>query len=410
MFSFSRFLLIACALSASVTLNSAQAAVSCTPETINLETQVEVDNFQTDHGPCDHVVGDLHLLSSQAANLDGLSALETIDGDLLITANSKLEDVDGFSALKNIGGRLRISFNEKLLNVDGLAGLTKIEHDLEILDNNSLANLDGFSGIVSIGWNIIVSFNDVLTDVDGLSSLVEVDQIVSFTQNPQLTNVDGLAALVHVGQFFVTNNLALVDCSGIAQIVDSFDDAEPGPGPGVDGVPDVESSVKVEKNASGCKSVEQVLTNAPLAMINAGINDAWYNKETDGQGMLIIVFPVIKQVFLAWFTFDTERPPEDVEAILGDPGQRWLTAQGDYEGNEAELDVYITAGGVFDSEQPTTSSEWDGIIHLKFSTCNAGTVSYYINSIDLEGTVPIERIVWDNGPLCYELGKQMGKS
>jgi hypothetical protein len=49
--------------------------------------------------------------------------------------------------------------------------------------------------------------------------------------------------------------------------------------------------------------------------INSAMSDAWYNPATDGQGFLITVFPGIKLVFLAWFTFDSERPPEDVSAI-----------------------------------------------------------------------------------------------
>ena len=56
--------------------------------------------------------------------------------------------------------------------------------------------------------------------------------------------------------------------------------------------------------------------------INAGLNDAWYDPATAGQGFLIAVFPEISQMFVAWFTFDIERPPQDVTAMLGDPGHR----------------------------------------------------------------------------------------
>ena len=140
--------------------------------------------------------------------------------------------------------------------------------------------------------------------------------------------------------------------------------------------------------------------------MNAGLNDAWLNPETDGQGFFFIVFPEIKQMFMAWFTYDTERPPDDVTAMLGEPGHRWLTAQGEYEDNVAVLDVYMTAGGIFDSPQPETVTEPDGEIMLEFSTCNAGTVTYDITSIDRQGVVPIERITLDNVPLCYLLGKQ----
>ncbi len=86
--------------------------------------------------------------------------------------------------------------------------------------------------------------------------------------------------------------------------------------------------------------------------INAGMNDAWYSPATSGQGFLITVFEDAGLVFLAWFTFDVERPPADVTAILGDPGHRWVTAQGPFSGDTATLNVTVTSGGVFDSPEP----------------------------------------------------------
>jgi hypothetical protein len=43
---------------------------------------------------------------------------------------------------------------------------------------------------------------------------------------------------------------------------------------------------------------------------------------------------------------------------------------------------------------------------LEFSTCNAGTVTYDIPSVDRQGVIPIERIVLDNVPLCYVLNSE----
>ena len=142
-------------------------------------------------------------------------------------------------------------------------------------------------------------------------------------------------------------------------------------------------------------------------VINAGINDAWFNPATVGQGFLIAVFPEIKQLFLAWFTYDVERPPEDVTAILGDPGHRWLTASGPYEGDTANLTVYVTKGGVFDSPEPptTTDQEGDGTITLRFADCENGLLDYHIASLNLSGKIPIERIVLDNVPLCEALSE-----
>ena len=139
--------------------------------------------------------------------------------------------------------------------------------------------------------------------------------------------------------------------------------------------------------------------------INAGLNDAWYDPATAGQGFLIAVFPEISQMFVAWFTFDTERPPEDVTAMLGDPGHRWLTAQGPYNGNTANLTIYVTEGGVFDAAEPPASLDpsGDGSLKLEFADCSEGMVSYEITSLGISGDIPIQRIVPDNVPLCEAL-------
>lgn len=135
-------------------------------------------------------------------------------------------------------------------------------------------------------------------------------------------------------------------------------------------------------------------------LINEGLNDAWFNAATLGQGFFITVFPDIQMMFLAWFTFDTERPPGDIGATLGEPGHRWLTAFGPYAGDTASLDVELTQGGVFDAAVPAVEQGPDGTIEVTFSGCNAGLVSYDISSAGVSGQVPIERIALDNVPFC----------
>jgi hypothetical protein len=148
------------------------------------------------------------------------------------------------------------------------------------------------------------------------------------------------------------------------------------------------------------------LLAGPDFHINAGLNDAWFDPATPGQGFFVTVFPDIGQLFLAWFTYDTERPPEDVQALLGEPGHRWLTAFGSYADNRAVLDIEVTKGGVFDASDPAPSQDLDGTIILEFSNCNAATVSYDIPSVDRQGVIPIERIALDNMPLCESLQTQ----
>lgn len=145
--------------------------------------------------------------------------------------------------------------------------------------------------------------------------------------------------------------------------------------------------------------------NGSAFTINSGVTDAWYNPETAGQGFFIIVWEESRTIFLSWFTFDTVRPPADVAALLGEPGHRWMTAQGSYEGDTANLTVYLTQGGVFDSDQPPASTDLEGYgsMTIEFSGCEAGLLSYQIPSLALVGEIPIERVTLDNVALCEAL-------
>lgn len=144
----------------------------------------------------------------------------------------------------------------------------------------------------------------------------------------------------------------------------------------------------------------------PHFTINAGLNDAWYDPATDGQGFFVVVFPELNKLFISWFTYDVERPPQDVTAILGEPGHRWLTAIGDISGNMAVMDVDIASGGVFDSGQPAPVHQPDGTITIQFSDCTHGEVTYDITSVGLSGVIPVQRIVNDNVALCEALSEQ----
>lgn len=140
--------------------------------------------------------------------------------------------------------------------------------------------------------------------------------------------------------------------------------------------------------------------------INAGLNDAWFQPDTAGQGFLISVFPKEELLFLAWFTFDLERPGDDVEAQMGDPGHRWLTAAGPYNEDRAVLSIDVASGGVFDSPVPVVQHAPDGEMIIEFTSCKSGTVTYDITSVDRQGVIPLERIALDNVPLCEALDER----
>jgi hypothetical protein len=135
-------------------------------------------------------------------------------------------------------------------------------------------------------------------------------------------------------------------------------------------------------------------------VINAGLNDAWFNAATSGQGFFITIFPDIGAIFVAWFTYDTERPPGGTPAFIGEPGHRWVTAFGDYAGNIASLEIELTQGGVFNAGDPTPAQSAYGTIEIEFIDCNNAILTYNFPSLGLMGLIPLTRIALDNVPRC----------
>ena len=243
--------------------------------------------------------------------------------------------------------------------------------------------------------------------MDGLSNVTSLSGGLFIIGNSALGNLDGLSSFASVDGFFnISFNPKLAQCSSVSRLLDQWDDAEPGPGPGIGGFPDIGTEVDIGDNLSGCNSVEEILATGNPSQINPGLNDAWYNPETNGQGFFITVFPDLGYVSLAWFTYDTELPPIGATAKLGDPGHRWLTAVGPIEGNQVLMDIEMTSGGIFDSATEIIRTDppgSDGTILLTFTSCWSGTVEYDIPSINRQGIVPIQRVAGDNIAFCEAL-------
>lgn len=140
-------------------------------------------------------------------------------------------------------------------------------------------------------------------------------------------------------------------------------------------------------------------------VINAGLNDAWFDPETSGQGFFITVYPSTQTIIMSWLTFDTEQPESGATAHLGDPCQRWFTAQGHYEGAVADLVVYSASGGVFNESTFKPVLDEIGSISLEFEHCNHGTITYDLPDISASGEISIQRIALDNVDLCETLAK-----
>jgi len=147
------------------------------------------------------VGGDLQILSNPLlTNLNGLSSLTSVGGGLWVDNNQALSDLDGLSSLTSIGGYLKITSSQNLTSIDGLASLTSLPGDLWISGTSVLPNLDGLRSLTSVGGQVSITANSGLRDVSGLSSIVSVAGVLEVIGNPQLTGcVCGLFALLQDG-------------------------------------------------------------------------------------------------------------------------------------------------------------------------------------------------------------------
>ena len=202
----------------------------------------------------------------------------------------------------------------------------------------------------------------------------------------------------------IGNGMAVADTISQLEVIDASDGSGPYDDlPVIDFVP---PNIVEENLVMTAVSKKDVTPPPEDLVINAGLNDAWYNPNTNGQGFLITVFPDLNLVSMAWFTYDTDLPAEDETANLGSPGHRWLTAIGTIDGDTAVMNIELTSGGLFDTAtelQRTDPPGSDGTITLSFADCNSGLVEYDIPSIDRQGVVPIQRVAGDNIALCEAL-------
>jgi hypothetical protein len=240
-----------------------------------------------------HTVKDIISIARNAllTNIEGLSGLTTAD-EININGNPLLANLDGLRSLRTAKW-FEINLNDALENLDGLSGVREL-NTLSVNENRSLLHLDGLSSLATIHYNLTLGGNDSLDNIDGLSNVTGRINSIGISSNPRLRNIDALSGVIglrygiHIGWndrlenvnglvqlagieeggVSFRNNPMLADCSAVRHLVDSIDDAEPGPGPGNPdtcvsgssaGPPDVATCVWLENNSAGCNSIDEVL-------------------------------------------------------------------------------------------------------------------------------------------------------
>ncbi len=223
---------------------------SCLPQGITFSTQAQIDSFPINYPNCTVIEGHVLIAGSDITNLNGLNALTSIwgnlligryfeysdtcnpvlsslaglgnvtsvGGDLSIDCNYVLTTLVGLESLTSIGGTIQIRSNDSLSSLVGLDNITSMER-LWIESNNSLTSLEGLDNLNSVAAGLIIAYNDGLTSLSGLDSVTTVGWILSIYSNNALTSLAELHKIDSLGGLLnIQHNDALTSLAGLDNI------------------------------------------------------------------------------------------------------------------------------------------------------------------------------------------------
>jgi len=175
-------------------------AQPCLPGGITFTAQSQIDNFTSANPNCTQIGGNVTIQGAGIANLNNLSVIESIAGDLMITSNDVLVNLTGLNNLEWVGGAMRVQNNPSLVNIDGLESLAAVRGDFFYIANNPpLNSVSGLSSLDSVGGIFQIWSLPLLTNLHGLENLKSVEEDFSIFENAALTSLDGLDNLNFVG-------------------------------------------------------------------------------------------------------------------------------------------------------------------------------------------------------------------
>lgn len=127
---------------------------------------------------------------------------------------------------------------------------------------------------------------------------------------------------------------------------------------------------------------------------NRGLTGTWFNGATPGQGWLIDVFEQTGTLtaFTAWFTYDVNDPSTGEADGFASTQHRWLTADGTFTDNVANLTMRLNTGGVFNQSDDTTQTEV-GSMTIEFTDCSNALLGWdFDNPLFPDGSVNVVRL------------------
>ncbi len=193
-------------------------AQTCLPGGITFTSQAEINAFPANYPGCTNILGDVLIdetVNGDITNVDSLSQLVAVSGNLSISNNPGLTNLYGLLSLTSVNGLLGFHACDALLSLNGLQALTAVG-SLGISSMDGLIDMNGLNNLSNIGNFLEIVGNEGLVDLDGLQAVTNIPGSVLIWDNDALTSLNGLNGLVTVGStFFLHGNPTLSSLSGL---------------------------------------------------------------------------------------------------------------------------------------------------------------------------------------------------
>ena len=194
-------------------------AQTCPNGDIEFASQEQVDSFIIVYPMCDMIDGDLTILNTDVTNLDGLSNINFISGNLRIEENNNLLSLEGLSNLDSVFGEVKIYKAPLLSNLNGLENLIYISAMIYLFHfNDTLENILGLENLIHVGGKLFIAANKEMTSLEGLGNLGFLGERLHIATLDKLTDLTGLESLTETGGLFIAGNPLLTDLSGLENI------------------------------------------------------------------------------------------------------------------------------------------------------------------------------------------------
>lgn len=172
--------------------------------TVTLNSQSDVDNFNTNYPSCTSV-GTLTIDGNTINDISELSSIT--DAAMISVKNTALTNLSSLSSLTAITDSLVIENNNSLTSI-GLSNVSALG-GLVLRDLSSLTAIGNFNSSLTDIANDVIVANCAVTSLSGLSSVINITGDLKITNSAIIS--PGLAALRTVGYIWYDGNNQMTD-------------------------------------------------------------------------------------------------------------------------------------------------------------------------------------------------------